>query len=88
MEGWIAHKKFLEKRFIQRFKDKLKSLCNYVCGSLNNYTPNYSYWQEQYDFVVQLNHVIRWRERNGLLPIGRLNEKNVNDKLLILDEHE
>ena len=70
MEGWIAHEKFLEKTFIH--KNKLKSLYNYVCGNLYNYTPNYFYWQQQYDLAVQLNHVIRWRERNGLLPIGRL----------------
>ena len=73
----IAHEKFLEKTFIH--KDKLRSFYNYICRNLNSYMPNYSYWKEQYDLVVQLNHVIRWRERNGLLPIGRINEKIVKD---------
>ena len=70
----LAHKKFLEKLFIH--KDKVHLLYNYICGNLNFYTPNYSYWREQYDLVTTLMIVIRWREKNGLLPIGRLNEKS------------
>ena len=84
MEGMIAHEKFLEKTFIH--KEKLRNLYKHTCGNLNSYTLNYSYWKDQYDLVVQLNHVINWRERNGLLAIGRINEKILNDELIIFDE--
>ena len=41
----------------------LSDLYNFVCGNLLNYTPNYLYWQEQYELVKHLNIVINWKKK-------------------------
>ena len=60
----------------------INSLYNYVCGNLLNYTPNYSYWEEQYELVKQLNIVMNWKKKNNMPPVGKIYEKIVDYKLI------
>ena len=58
-----THNRFIQGHVMR--ENNLSDLYNFVCGNLLNYTPNYLYWQEQYELVENLNIVINWRKKNA-----------------------
>ena len=70
-------------------KDYLNEIQNYICGNLNSWSPNRSYWYEQYNICTKLYHVCKWRKGKGFQPIGKKGENICNDKLVnIFAEHK
>ena len=64
MLDYQIHKKFERRENIASFY--VDQLVNYICGNLNNWTPNRSYWEEQYNYCNKLRIVIRWKIAKGL----------------------
>ena len=73
MQGYEIHERFIPNRYIHQ--KQLPKLFNYVCGNLNNFSPNYHYWQEQFELVKQLSIVLNWKKRNSLSIVGKIYEK-------------
>ena len=62
------------------YKDDLNEIQNYICGNLNSWSPNQSYWYEQYNTCSKLYSVCKWRKEKGFQPIGKNGEKICNNK--------
>ena len=45
------------------YKDDLNEIQNYICGNLNSWSPNRSYWYKQYNICTKLYDVCKWREK-------------------------
>ena len=66
-------KKFEKKEYIS--VEDLPQICDYICGNLNNWTPNYHYWYNMYSYTSKAYIVCRWREEKGRRSIARWGEK-------------
>ena len=63
-------------------EDNLNEIQNYICGNLNSWSPNRSYWYEQYSIVTKLYHICKWRKGKGFQLIGKKGENICNEKLV------
>ena len=62
MMGFEIHEKIERGEYIEIYDE----LINYICGNLNSWTPNRSYWKRQYNYTTKLIFVINWRKSKGL----------------------
>ena len=56
-------------------EDDLNEIQNYICGNLNSWSPNQSYWYEQYNVCIKLYHVYKWRKGKGFQPTDKKRRK-------------
>ena len=63
--------------------ENIKLVTDFICGNLNNCSPNQSYYQGVYDYATKLYHVCRWRRKHGLRPIAKKGEAICNEELVI-----
>ena len=73
-------KKFEKKEYISI--EDLPQICDYICGNLNNWTPNNHYWYNMYYYTSKAYIVCRWREEKGRRPIARWGEAICKNKLI------
>ena len=59
----------------------LKKITDYICGNLNNWTPNYHYWYNMYSYTSKAYIVCQWREERGRMPTARWGEAICKSKL-------
>ena len=57
-------------------------MCNHICGSLNNWTPNYRFWYNMYSYSSKTYIVCRWRESKGLSPVPKWGEAICENELV------
>ena len=43
-------------------EENIKLVTDVICGNLNNWSPNQSYYQAQYNYTTKLYHVCRWTQ--------------------------
>ena len=79
-EAYRINQKFDQGYFIE--KEAAQKLSQYICANLVNSSPNTQYWNEQYSYLNKLLIVIKWREKNGLIPAGRKGEMICKNELI------
>ena len=62
-------------------EEQIKKVINYICSQLISWSPNPSYYEEQYNFATKL-HVCRWKRKNGFPALAKNGEVIRNDKLV------
>ena len=73
-QGFEIFKDYEDGKYI--YRDQLHALICHLCGNINApWNPNRSYYNDWHDESNNLQIVIRWRERNDLLPIGKYGER-------------
>ena len=55
-------------------EENIKLVADFISGNLNNWSPNRSYYQCQYNYAAKLYHVCKWRKKSGLRPIAKKGE--------------
>ena len=63
-------------------EEQIKKVINYICGQLISWSPNRSYYEEQYNFATKLHIVCRWKRKNGFPALAKKGEMICNDKLV------
>ena len=61
-------------------EEDIDKISNYICGNLNSWFSNRSYWYAQYTYYTNLNFVWKWRKEKGFRPIVKKGETICNDK--------
>ena len=59
----------------------VEKLANYICSNLVGINSS-RYWNEQYNYLNKLYHVIRWRKKKHLIPAAKKGEAICNDQLI------
>ena len=55
-------------------EENVKLLTDFISSNLNNWSPNRSYYQCQYNYRTKLYHVCKWRKKRGLRAIAKKRE--------------
>ena len=63
-------------------EEQIKKVINYICGQLISWSPNRSYYEEQYNFATKLHIVCRWKRKNGFPALVKKGKVICNDKLV------
>ena len=66
--------------------EQIKKVINYICGQLISWSPNRSYYEEQYNFATKLHIVCSWKRKNGFPALTKKGEGICNDKLVNFSE--
>ena len=62
-------------------EENLKLVENFICGNLNDWSPNKSYNDTQWNYLTKLYDVCKWRKERGFHPIGEKGEAICNNEL-------
>ena len=62
--------------------EDLKHMNNYICGNLNNWTPNYRFWYNMYSYSTKAYIVCCWRQSKGLSLVKKWSEAVCGDDLV------
>ena len=79
--SWAIYESFEDGDYI--LEENIKLVTDFICGNLNNWSPNRSYYQAQYNYATRLYHVCRWRRKSSLRPIAIKGEAICNEELVI-----
>ena len=61
----------------------LPLLTNYICGNLNShYSPNRSYYYQQFNYGTKLKIVCMWKQKHGLPTVSCKGEAICNHQLV------
>lgn len=52
-------------------EENIELVTNFICANLNNWSPNRSYYQAQYNYATKLYYVCRWRRKRGFGPFAK-----------------
>ena len=63
-------------------EEQIKKGINYICGQWISWSPNRSYYEEQYNFATKLHIVCSWKRKNGFPALAKKGEAICNDKLV------
>ena len=63
-------------------EENIELVTNFICANLNNWSPNRSYYQAQYNYATKLYYVCKWRRKRGFRPFARKQEAICNDELV------
>ena len=55
--SWAIYESFEDGDYI--LEENIKLVTDFICGNLNNWSPNRSYYQAQYNYATKLYHVCR-----------------------------
>ena len=61
---------------------QIKKVINYICGQLISWSPNRSYYEEQYNFATKLHIVCRWKRKYGFSALANKGKAICIDKLV------
>ena len=64
MMGFEIDEKFERGEYIESCH--IDELINYICGNLNSWTPNRSYWERPYNYTTKPIFAINRRKSKGL----------------------
>ena len=78
--SWEMYESFENGDYI--LVENIKLVTDFICGYLNNWSPNRSYYQAQYNYAIKLYHVCRWIRKQGLCPIAKEGEAICNEELV------
>ena len=79
--SWAMYESFENGDYI--LEENIKLVTDFICGNLDNWPSNSSYYQAQYNYATKLYHVCRWRRKRGLRPIVIKGEAICNEELVI-----
>ena len=72
--GYEIFNDYISGKFI--YDCQLQPLNRYISANIiSDYVPNRSYYQDWQNESNNLQIVIRWREKNSLLPVGKYGER-------------
>lgn len=63
-------------------EENIELVTNFICANLNNWSPNRSYYQAQYNYATKLYYVCKWRRKRGFHPFAKKQEAICNDELV------
>ena len=66
----------------------LPSVTNYICGHLNSWSPNRSYFEIQYNYISKLTVACNWKKKRGLPICSKKGEAICDAKLANFFEEE
>ena len=78
--SWAMFEDFENGNYIS--EENLKLIKNFICGSLNSWSPNKSYYYTQWNYLSKLYDVCVWRKKRGLCPFGKKGEAICNKELV------
>ena len=55
--SWAMYESFENGDYI--LEENIKLVTDFICRNLNNWSPNRSYYQAQYNYATKLYHVCR-----------------------------
>ena len=55
-------------------EENLKLVENFICGNLNGWSPNKSYYYTQWNYLTKRDEVCAWRKKHGFRPISKKGE--------------
>lgn len=61
-------------------EENIELVTNFICANLNNWSPNRSYYQAQYNYGTKLYHV--WRRKRKLHTIAKKGEASCRGELV------
>ena len=67
--SWAMYESFENGDYI--LEENIKLATDFICDNLNNWSPNRSYYQAQYNYTTKLYHVCRWRRKRRLRPVAK-----------------
>ena len=70
--SWAIFELFENDIYIS--EENIKLVTDFICGNFNNWSPNRSYYQCQYNYATKLYHVCKWRKKHGLRTIAKKGE--------------
>ena len=62
--------------------ENLKLIENFICGDLNGWSPNKSYYYMQLNYLTKLWEVCACRKKRDFCPIGKKGEAICNNELV------
>ena len=63
-------------------QENLKLIENFICGNLNGWSPNKSYYYTQLNYFKKLWEVCACRKKQDFRPIGKKGEAICNNELV------
>ena len=78
--SWAMYELFENGNYI--CEENIKLVTDFICCNLNNWSPNQSYYQCQYNYATKLYHVCKWRKECGFRAIAKKGEAICGDKLV------
>ena len=86
-QGYQLFEVFYENKHID-YED-FPVLSNHICAKLTSWSPNRSFYYEQYNYLNKLYIVCNWRQERGLFPLKDRRGKAIcNNELVIFFENE
>ena len=58
-------------------EENIELVTNFICANLNNWSPNRSYYQAQYNYATKLYYVCKWRRKRGFRPFAQKKGDNL-----------
>ena len=78
--SWAMYESFENGDYI--LEENIELVTNFICANLNNWSPNRSYYQAQYNYATKLYYVCKWRRKRGFRPFAKKPEAICNDELV------
>ena len=78
--SWAMFESFENGDYI--LEENIRLVTDFICGNLNNWSLNRSYYQAQYNYATKLYHVCRWRRKQGLHTIAKKGEAISGNELV------
>ena len=86
MDEYLLFEAFEKGDYIP--EEQIKKGIYYICGQWISWSPNRSYYEEQYNFATKLHIVCRWKWKNGFPALAKKGEAICSDKLVSIFEEK
>ena len=80
MDEYTLHEAYENGNYIH--ETSLCKFLNYICRNLVSWSPNRSFWQDEYNAVSHLYIVCKWKRENGLPLLAKKGGAICNDQLV------
>ena len=70
--SWAMFEEFENGNYI--LEESFKLVQNFICGNLNGWSPNKSYYYTQWNYLTKLHEVCAWRKKHRFRPIDKKRE--------------
>ena len=70
--SWAMFEEYENGNYISR--ESLELVGNFICGNLNGWSPNKSYYYTQWNYLIKFHEVYAWRKKHGFRLIDKKGE--------------
>ena len=80
MNQYTLYEAFDKGHYIHQ--DALCKVTNYISSNLISWSPNYSFWEAEYNYITKLMIVCSWKKKYGLSLMAKKGDAICNDELV------